>query len=89
AYGSYMIWASPKVPAFIDTRIELYPPLQWADYVALGQARYDWQAILGRYGVDTLLLDREVQGPLIEAATEAPGWERSYEDERSVVFQQR
>jgi hypothetical protein len=89
AFGSYMIWAVREVPVFIDTRIAHYPPAQWQDYLALSQARYDWQAILERYEVDTLLLEREKQEPLIEAATAAPGWERLYEDEQAVLFQQR
>lgn len=86
-YGSYMIWASPEIPVFIDTRIELYPPAQWDDYIALSQARYDWSAILERYRIDTLLLQRESQQPLIEAATASPDWERYYEDEQAMIFQ--
>ena len=85
-YGSYMIWAAPEVPVFIDTRVELYPPQQWEEYIALSQARYDWQGILDRYGVDTLVLDRANQAPLVQAATEDSGWEACYEDERTVVF---
>ena len=85
--GSYMIWASPKVPVFVDTRIELYPEEQWRDYLALTGARYDWQAILDRYGVDTLLLHREKQEHLIEAATAATGWERIYEDQQMVIIE--
>ncbi|MFC2029556.1 hypothetical protein ACFLWA_02370 [Chloroflexota bacterium] len=85
--GSYMIWASPEVPVFVDTRIELYSEEQWFDYLALSSARYDWQAILERYGVDTLLLDREQQEHLVKAATAAPGWERTYEDEEMVIIE--
>jgi hypothetical protein len=86
AYGSYMIWASPEVPVFIDTRFELYPPEQWYDYLAVLSARYDWQQILDRYGVDTLLLERATMGPLIDAAQAAPRWHRAYEDDLAVVF---
>ena len=89
AYGSYMIWASPERPVFVDTRIELYPPTQWADYVALSAGRYDWQEILDRYGIDTLLLDRDKQGRLIEAAGASPSWARVYEDAQAVVLQRR
>ena len=39
----------------------LFPPTQWSDYLALNHARYDWEAILEQYGVDTLLLERERQ----------------------------
>jgi len=75
------------VPVFIDPRIELCPLAQWDDYFALSQARYDWEAILERYGVDTLLLHRELQEPLIEAATADPDWEYCYQDEQAMIFQ--
>lgn len=85
-YGSYMIWACPDVPVFVDTRIELYPEAQWMDYLALSRARYDWQAILDQYGIDTLLLHRDRQKALIDAATAAPGWQRRYEDDEAVIL---
>jgi hypothetical protein len=89
AYGSYMTWASPEVPVFIDTRLELYPVEQWRDYIALFQVRYDWQEILQRYGVDTLLLERGTHQTLIDAATAAPDWQRTYQDEQAVIFEFR
>jgi hypothetical protein len=89
AYGSYMIWASPEAPVFIDTRIELYPVEQWLDYIDIFQARYDWQEILERYEVDSLLLERATQQALIEAATAAPQWQRIYQDEQAMIFARR
>jgi hypothetical protein len=85
-YGSYLIWSWPEVPVFIDTRVELYPPEQWADYIAVSQARYDWEAILDRYGVDTLIVDRVTQQPLVEGAAADEDWTTLYEDERTLVF---
>jgi hypothetical protein len=84
--GSYMTWACPEVPVFIDPRFNLYPEAQWQDYLALNYARFDWQAILDRYDVDTLLLQRESQANLIDAASASPLWQRVYEDEQAVVF---
>jgi len=86
-YGSYLIWACPEVPVFIDTRIELYPPEQWDDYLNLSAARHDWEAILERYRIDTLLLDRQAQKPLIDAAMGSPRWRVTYEDEQSVILE--
>jgi hypothetical protein len=85
-YGSYMTWASPDTPVFLDTRIELYPPEQWRDYLALNAARYDWEAILDSHQVNTLLLQRGRQDPLIEAAALAAAWELIYHDEQAVVY---
>jgi len=89
ADGSYLIWASPGVPVFIDTRIELYPKEQWDDYIAVFQARYDWEAILERYGADTLLLERRTAGPLIAAAAASPDWRQLYDDDQAVIYQRR
>jgi len=86
SYGSYMIWASPEIPVFIDTRVELYPAQQWFDYLSISRARYDWEALLDAYEIDTLLLQRGKQDDLIRAASAARQWDRAYEDERAVVF---
>jgi hypothetical protein len=86
-YGSYLIWACPELPVFIDTRIELYPSEQWEDYLNLSAGRYDWEAILDRYRIDTLLLDRQAQKPLIDAATASPDWQVIYQDEQSVILE--
>ena len=55
AFGSYMEWACPAVPVFMDTRFELYDEALWRDYIAVSDGRWDWEAILARYGVDTIL----------------------------------
>jgi len=88
AAGSYLIWAAPEVPVFIDPRFELYPEAQWRDWYALTMARYDWQAILDRYGVDTLLLGRDGQAALIEAASASGAWQQVYQDEAAVILVQ-
>lgn len=86
AYGSYLIYAAPEVPVFVDTRIELYPPEQWADYLAANSARYDWHQRLRAYGVNLLLLDKERQADLVEAAEADPLWELVYEDDQAVIL---
>jgi len=84
--GVYMAWACPAIPTFMDTRFELYPQEQWQDYLGLWRARYDWEEILARYEVDTLLLDKEDMESLLAAATASPLWEQVYEDETTVIL---
>ncbi|KPV51892.1 hypothetical protein SE17_18655, partial [Kouleothrix aurantiaca] len=64
AYGSYLIWAAPEQPVFVDTRIELYPFAQWRDYINLGQAN-NAAALLQKYDIDGLLLNAKQQAPLV------------------------
>jgi hypothetical protein len=84
-YGSYLIWAAPEQPVFIDTRIELYPYQQWTDYIELGQG-HNVAALLQKYHIDGLLLSKEKQAPLIKAVRSDPAWSLHYEDDEAVYF---
>ncbi len=86
-YGSYIIWGCPRLPVFIDTRVELYPLEEWQDYLAISIARYDWQRLLDRHGITHLLLSAGNQPYLIEAASESPCWKELYRDEISAIFE--
>ncbi len=85
-YGSYLVWACPELPVFMDTRFELYPTEQWEEYMAIGEGRHDWQSLLQKYSVNTLMLSTEHQEELIRAARLAPAWEVWYEDEQTVIL---
>ncbi len=86
AYGSYLIWACPTVPVFIDTRIELYPTVTWLDYLSVGSGQAGWEKVLAKYGVNALLLNKREESGLIAAASESAAWQAVYEDEYTVLF---
>ncbi len=84
-YGSYLIWAVPEQGVFIDPRVELYPLEQWQDYIRISQGvRY--QALLDKYGVTRILLDRELQPGLAEVLPADPAWELEYQDSRAEIW---
>jgi hypothetical protein len=85
AAGSYLIWAAPEQPVFVDTRIELYPYEQWHDYINLGQA-HDVDALLKKYDIDGLLLDVKRQQPLLELIRRSDAWVERYHDDQYVFF---
>lgn len=85
SYGSFLIWAAPEQPVFIDPRIELYPYEQWRDYINLGQAN-NVPELLVDYDIDGLLLSTTEQEPLIEALRADPEWAIRYSDEHSVYL---
>jgi hypothetical protein len=78
--GSYLAWAAPQQPVFIDTRIELYPLAQWRDYLDLNAGR-NVDELLNQYLIDGLLLHNEQQAALLTYAEAAPEWEVRYRDE--------
>ncbi len=89
-FGSYLIWAAqPDYPVFVDSRIELYPPELWRDYLRISAADCDWEARLAHYGVRTLMLSPVEQPALVEVARRSPQWEERYADEAAVIFVRR
>jgi hypothetical protein len=84
-YGSYLIWAAPDQPVFIDPRIELYPYEQWRDYINLGQAN-NAADLLRTYDIDGLLLSKHEQEPLIKLVRADPAWHIRYEDENTIYL---
>lgn len=87
AYGSYLIWAAqPEYPVFVDSRIELYSPEIWFDYLRISAGQGDWEERLQMYGIHTLMLSRQEQPGLVQAATESPNWKRVYEDTATLLL---
>lgn len=86
SYASYLAWACPTMPIFMDTRFELYSPEMWADYIRIINGQFDWEARLMHYGVNALFVQKESEKELIAAATAAGGWRIAYEDEYAVLM---
>ena len=87
SFGSYLIWAAqPEYPVFVDTRLELYPPEVWRDYLEISAGREGWEAKLARYGVKTLMLSPTAQPALLAAVRDSPDWHLLYEDAAAAIF---
>ncbi len=86
--GSYLIWARPSQPVFIDPRIELYPREQWDDALAIrGGERVP--EIAARYHFDAWLLDQHEDAALIATLRQNRRLHLRYEDADSVYFERR
>lgn len=49
--------------------------------------RFDgWMAVLERYSVQYLILDKERDGKYLSLVRSRPGWTVDFEDEASVLF---
>jgi hypothetical protein len=84
-YSSYISWACPSIPVFMDTRFELYPAQMWEECLSISTGRYDWEATLAKYGVNVIFANK-VREPMLIAAIRASGnWQNVYEDADSVI----
>jgi len=86
SHSSYLIFALPSRPVWIDTRFELYSPEDWQEYSSVASASPDWQELLDEEGIQLAMLSTHAQPLLIKAMRESGGWCEQYLDEDAVIF---
>lgn len=86
SHSSYLIFALPSRPVWIDPRFELYPPEQWRKYSEIVFASTRWQALLDDEGVNLVMLSPRDEPGLINAMREAAEWCQVYKDEAALIF---
>ena len=85
-WGAYVLWSAPNNPVYIDGR-DVYPDTFVQEFVDITAGLKDWRGPFDSNGVQLVLL--EPHSFLARQLGEAPGWERIYQDEMSVVFRRR
>ncbi len=85
SFGSYLIWAAPEQPIFIDPRIELYSYEQWRDYLTLSQGQAV-DALAAKYRFDGWLVSPASQPELVESLSSNPRWQRVFETDEAIYF---
>jgi hypothetical protein len=86
-WGGYLEWELyPQYRLFIDGRFEARQVQVWWDYLSISRGRADWQKTLDKYGVRTLVLNKEFHEDLIPFVEESAAWEKVYEDKQGIVF---
>jgi hypothetical protein len=86
SFSSYLIFALPSRPVWIDTRFELYSPDQWLKYSAIARASADWQNLLDEEQVRLVMLSFAAEPALINVMTDSSQWREVYRDEDAVIF---
>lgn len=86
-WGGYLEWELyPQYKLFIDGRFEARITDVWHDYLSISRARTDWQQTLDRYGVNTLVLNKDWHADLVAAVEKSPSWHKAYEDKQGIIF---
>jgi hypothetical protein len=84
-WGDYLIYRLyPGHKVFVDGRSDFYGDDFEEKYIDVLNVKYDWEKILGGFGVDTILLPTNT--PLTGALKESSRWHVVYDDGIAVVF---
>ncbi len=85
-FGSYLIYALPDRPVWIDSRFYPYSKTHWEDYLGITSATPGWNDKLKGYKIATLMLNVKSQPGLISELTHNKDWCQYYADEQAVIF---
>jgi hypothetical protein len=87
-WGDYLIYnLYPSKKVFIDGRSDFYGDKFCERYLDLMNVKWDWQKILDRYAIDTVLLSPKFA--LTSALKLSPDWRVVYDDHTSLIFRRK
>ena len=86
-FSSYLEFALPERPTWIDTRFEVFPVAQWQAYQAISNARYDWERLLDASGANALLVSNQNQPALAAALKSSSRWCLLRQDTVALLFE--
>ncbi|HEX2987020.1 MAG TPA: hypothetical protein VHS06_02490 [Chloroflexota bacterium] len=84
-WGGYLIYQwYPQRRVFMDGRVDMYGAAVSREYMSVVSVRPDWNAILDKYGVRTILIQKD--SPLSTLLLTDGEWERVFEGNVEAVF---
>jgi hypothetical protein len=85
-FGSYMIFASPEYPVWIDSRFYPYSESIWENYLSISNAEPGWLDKLINYQIEHLILDNGSQKNLILALEDNNQYCEMFSDDVTTIF---
>ena len=86
-WGDWLALEGPSgLQPFVTSGLQLIPPRVWQAYSRILWAGYEWETILERHTIETVVLDRLQHQRLVRALSLAEGWNMTYNDGAAMVF---
>ena len=86
SYTSYTIWQLPGKQIFADLRVELFPQSIWEDYFTIARGDERSLAMLDRWQISHVLLDKGYQKSLYALLKGTAGWCERYVDRNAAIL---
>lgn len=84
--ASYLEFALPDWPVWIDSRVYPFPEQMMADYKEINYAYWDWQPRLDATGAKVVLVSKENQPRLVKAIQTSNEWCPVYDDSIAQIY---
>lgn len=82
--GGYLAWALPRMPVYVDGRLEVYREEFLTE--AFGIRGENWARVAERRGFNTAVVPVDGYEDIVGAIAKLPGWALVYVDHRDCVF---
>jgi hypothetical protein len=86
-FASYLEFALPSRPPWIDSRFVPFPVEQWQQYKDITNATWEWPILLTGTGANLLMVSVTEQPALLKALNNQDLWWEIYRDEVAVIYQ--
>ena len=90
-WGDFLQWAGPPgIEVFVNSNVHLIPLDVWQRYLQILDQRGNWEEVLDRFAVNTIVMDTQHHGPLVfKLKRQAEVWNLVFEQDGQVVFVRR
>lgn len=89
-WGDYLVWAGPKdLQVFVTSHAHLVPNEVWRHYMSVINVAAEWNEILDRYGVTTVVVDKQERRALISKLKDHADWKLEYEDGVAAIYKRK
>jgi multisubunit Na+/H+ antiporter MnhB subunit len=90
-WGDYLQWAGPPgIKVFATSHAHLVPIDVWQRYQQILDQRGNWEEVLDRFAVNTIVLDTRQHGPLVaKLKHQVDVWGLAFEQDGQVVLTRR
>ena len=85
-WGDYLLWAGQDLKVFVASHAHLVPREVWRHYIAISTGESNSEELLARYGVNTMLVDKDRSQRLVSLMRRSADWKEAYSDELAVIF---
>jgi len=86
AFGSYLAYAIPSRPVWLDSRFFPFSSGQMEEYVQISRGSPAWESMFQREGINLLILSTHNQPKLIERVETSGDWCGEYRDDDAVIY---
>jgi hypothetical protein len=84
--GSLMWYGEDKLKLFIDGRVDPFPAKVLRDYLMVRDGCENWNELLKRYNVDSIIASKIRNPRLVYFAGRSKEWKEAYSDPLVIVF---